>query len=61
MIVEIPGFDLALTAASGQSFRFVQRDGSTFSLIAKGHQVTIHQIGRDRFDFSCTPAEFHTL
>ena len=61
MIVEIPGFDLPLTAASGQSFRFVQRDGGAYSLIAKGHQVTIHQTGRDRFDFSCTPEEFASL
>ncbi len=60
MTVRIPGFDLALTAESGQNFRFVP-DGGEYSLTAKGRRIRIRQAGRDLFDFSCTQDEFSAV
>ncbi len=60
MIVGIPGFDLPLTAASGQSFRFVPA-GDGFSLTAFHRHLFIRQISPDIFGFSCEQAEFDAI
>lgn len=58
MKVHIPGFDLALTAASGQSFRFLPVNDGEFRLIARGKLLMIRSLGGDLFDLSCTEDEF---
>lgn len=58
MQVHIPGFDLALTAASGQSFRFDRVKEGIYQLIARGRLLVIESLGEDVFDFSCTEEEF---
>ena len=58
MQVHIPGFDLALTAASGQSFRFDRINEGAYRLIARGRLLVIESLGEDVFDFSCTEEEF---
>ncbi len=60
MIVRIPGFDLPLTAASGQSFRFVPA-GDGFSLTAYHRNVFIRQEAPDMFKFTCDQAEFDAI
>lgn len=60
MFVRISGFDLPLTAASGQSFRFVPV-GDAFSLTAFGRHLFIRQKAADMFEFSCTQGEFDAI
>jgi len=60
LIVRIPGFDLPLTAASGQSFRFVPA-GDGFSLTAFHRHVFIKQVSQEAFEFSCDQAEFDAI
>ncbi|MHC1786791.1 MAG: DNA-3-methyladenine glycosylase [Christensenellales bacterium] len=59
--VVIPGFDIALTADSGQCFRFLKLSPDNFRLIALGRRLDIGVLGEDRFAFSCTRGEFDTL
>jgi len=60
LIKRIPGFDLPLTAASGQSFRFIPV-GEAFSLTAYSCHVFIRQKAADLFEFSCTQEEFDAI
>lgn len=60
MEVHIPGFDLALTAASGQCFRFNMLKPGEYSLVALGQHLMIRALGQDSFEFSCSQAQFDT-
>lgn len=61
MEVLIPGFDLALTADSGQCFRFDRLESDRWRVIAKGQVLEIQALGEDRFHLSCdTSAYAHT-
>lgn len=59
--VHIPGFNLALTADSGQCFRFTQLAPGSFQLIAHGRLLQISELGGDRYAFSCDEGEFEAL
>ena len=61
MIVHIPGFDLALTADSGQCFRFSRAQEGSFSLIAFGKRLGISSLGSDRFSLDCGEADFERI
>lgn len=61
MLVHIPGFDLALTAQSGQCFRFHQLSDDSFNLIAHSRLLTIDGLGNDKFRLSCDEAEYWQL
>ena len=61
MEVCIPGFHLALTAASGQSFRFHQQKEDIFLLIAMDRKLLIQDLGEDRFSFSCDEHTFEQV
>ncbi len=60
-IIEIPGFDLALTADSGQCFRFGAVGPQRWQLVAKGRVLHIEDLGAGRFAFDCEPAELEAL
>ncbi len=57
--VHIPGFDVGMTADSGQCFRFYNVDDNTHQLYAKGRQLTIISLGNDQFDFDCSKDAFN--
>lgn len=61
MVVHIPGFQLALTADSGQSFRFCKAPEGWFSLVALGRHLAIKALDDDFFEFSCEAAEFELV
>lgn len=61
MKVSIPGFNLALTAQSGQCFRFQMLEQGAYSLIAGGQKVVITPLGEGLFEFSCTEDEFVSI
>lgn len=58
MKVEIPGFDLPLTANSGQCFRFSEEEHGAYSLVAGGQHLMITPLGADLYEFSCSEAAF---
>lgn len=60
MEVHIPLFDLALTAASGQCFRFHKIKDGFYQLTAKGQVLHIQELGDKRYSFSCDEAAFET-
>ena len=45
----IPGFDIALTAASGQCFRFSRIGDTRFRVIASGRRLEIEDLGAHLF------------
>ena len=49
----IPSFDIALTAGSGQCFRFSRVADKRFRVIASGRRLEIEDLGADRFRFDC--------
>ena len=49
----IPGFDIALTAASGQCFRFDRIGNMRFRVIASGRRLEIEDLGAHRFRPDC--------
>lgn len=61
MIVRLENFNLALTADSGQSFRFAKQDNGVFRVIAYGKALCISDLGGGRYDFSCSREEFDAL
>lgn len=61
MRVQIPGFNLRLTAESGQCFRFKQAGPGDYHLTAFGRALEIKDLGEGTFDFSCGEDEFHAL
>ena len=61
MKVRIPSFDLALTADSGQCFRFNRQQLGEYSLVAFGQHLLIRELGQDSFEFSCSQAHFDGL
>lgn len=61
MIIHIPGFDLALTAGSGQCFRFNQAKEGFFSLIAFGKRLHISSLGDGRFSLDCSNTDFERV
>ncbi|MDI9520857.1 MAG: DNA glycosylase [Bacillota bacterium] len=61
MKVVIPGFNLLLTANSGQSFRFNQRKDGAFSLIAGNRGLKIRELEDSLFEFSCSEEAFLTF
>ncbi|SDX64063.1 N-glycosylase/DNA lyase [Ruminococcaceae bacterium YAD3003] len=56
--VNIPFFDLAKTADSGQAFRIKVIDDSHIELVAFGKYLQIAKTGNDTFAFTCTEKEF---
>ena len=61
MEVLIPGFDLALTAESGQCFRFDQLEPGRWRVIAGAQILQIRALGEDRFHLDCDKASYaHT-
>jgi N-glycosylase/DNA lyase len=58
---QIPGFDLSLTAGSGQCFRFNEDKGNCFNLIAFGKRLKIRVLGGDHFMFGCDTVEFEEI
>ncbi|HPY44193.1 MAG TPA: DNA glycosylase [Clostridia bacterium] len=61
MLAKIPDFNLALTANSGQSFRFHQQGKGVFSLTACGRHVFIEQLPSETCRFSCNAEEFASV
>ncbi|NLW20275.1 MAG: DNA glycosylase [Clostridiales bacterium] len=61
MRVVMPGFNLSLTARSGQCFRFVQLQDGAYHLVAHGHQLYLHDLGGGSFDLSCDQQTFDRL
>ncbi|MGI6725060.1 MAG: DNA-3-methyladenine glycosylase family protein [Christensenellales bacterium] len=61
MLIRIPDFNLALTANSGQSFRFHQHDEGVFSLTACGKHVLIEQFPSETYRFSCNAEEYESV
>ena len=49
----IPGFDIALTAASGQCFRFNRIGDRRFRVIASGRRLEIEDLGAHLFRPDC--------
>ena len=49
----IPGFDIALTAASGQCFRFNRAGDRRFRVVASGRCLEIEDMGGGRFRLDC--------
>lgn len=60
MRVRIPGFNLRLTAQSGQCFRFHQQENG-YLLIAHGKMLSIEEVGDGLFDLSCDQADFDAI
>ena len=58
MEVCIPGFDIALTADSGQCFRFEPLGGDVWQVIAGGRLLRLRALGGGRFDFDCDGDSF---
>lgn len=58
MEVCIPGFDIALTADSGQCFRFEPLGGDVWQVIAGGRLLRLRDLGGGRFDFDCDGDSF---
>lgn len=58
MQVQIPGFNLQLTANSGQCFRFLQLSASTYHLIAGKQELFISQQTNDLFNLDCSQSDF---
>lgn len=56
--IMIPGFDIALTADSGQCFRFNRVGEGRYSLIASGRRLLIEELGGHRFRLSCNDGEW---
>ena len=57
----VPDFDPAAIAESGQCFRMQALPDGGACLIAGGRRLTIHPVGEQVFEFSCTQQEFDTL
>lgn len=51
--VLIPSFDIALTAGSGQCFRFNRIGGNRYSIIASGRRLDMEDLGEGRFRLDC--------
>lgn len=49
----IPGFDIALTAASGQCFRFNRAGDRRYRVVASGRRLEIEDLGAHRFRLDC--------
>ncbi len=49
----IPGFDIALTADSGQCFRFNRIDENRYHIVASSRQLIIEESGEHRFRLDC--------
>ncbi len=58
MEVTIPGFSPALTADSGQCFRFLQTAPGEFDLKAGGRRLFLRDMGDARFELSCLENEY---
>lgn len=58
MLVEIPGFDLMLTANSGQCFRMQVKSPREVNMIAKGQQLIVRELADGLFEFSCDEQAF---
>lgn len=58
--LNLPGFDLELTAQSGQCFRF-DKIGDSFSLIAQNRHLIIDPISLGKYRFHCSEAEFESI
>lgn len=58
---QIPGFNLSLTAGSGQCFRFNKLEDGCFDLIAHGRRLRIKDLGSGRFAFSCGADDFEMV
>ena len=61
MRLKIPGFDLALTADSGQCFRLLPEGERCWGLIASGRKLKITDLGEGFYDFSCSREEFESF
>ncbi len=61
MRLSIPGFDLRLTAESGQCFRMLPEGENRWGVIASGQKLTIADLGEGVFDFSCSQVAFDAL
>lgn len=58
---QIPDFDIAKIADSGQCFRMNPLPGGGYSVIAFGRYLEIRDLGGGRHSFSCTEEEFHAI
>lgn len=56
--ITIPDFDLSLTAASGQCFRFTEIDTNKYYLVAGKRQLVIQQKNKDSFLFDCSKEDY---
>lgn len=59
--VNIPFFDLAKTADSGQAFRIKVIDGCHVELVAFGRYLQIARTGEDTYALSCSEKEFEAI
>ncbi len=58
MEVSIPGFDIALTAASGQCFRFDPLPDGRYRALAGDRLLLMRDLGGGRFEADCPPDEW---
>ncbi len=58
---EIPDFDIAKIADSGQCFRMNPLPSGGYSVIAFGRYLEVRDLGSGRHSFSCTEEEFDTI
>ena len=58
---QIPGFDLSLTAGSGQCFRFNKLEEGCFDLIAHGKRLRVNDLGSGNFAFDCDADDFEKI
>ncbi len=61
MRIQIPGFDLALTAESGQCFRLLPEGEGRWGLVASGQKLLVAALGEGWFDFDCSQEAFEAL
>lgn len=59
--ITIPNFDIALTADSGQCFRFNRTGERDYQLIAHGRVLTVRDLGEGRYLLGCEQGEFEAL
>lgn len=59
--VAIPGFDIALTAASGQCFRFDPLPDGRYRVLAGDRVLLMRDLGGGRFAASCSTAEWQSF
>ncbi len=58
--ISIPGFNLALTADSGQCFRFQKTGEQRYRVIASSKALEVEDLGDGRFLFNCDPASYQS-